>query len=184
MCCCGNGGGTDTKIRVSTESRPWRRKFSRHSCRDSNPWPFNHESGALNTELSPPRGVLCVFFLNSRVPPMLVWLLSRGSNTFVFALRSFLIRLPCTFQNFFTFTFLPGSSALLQTLLWQCEAGKKRALRLWRLISSEYHPSEQSHVVSALSLTRLKLPGTRYLFLSATLPLSALLNLPWKPFSF
>ena len=44
----------DTEIRVSTESRPWRRKLSRHSSRDSNPWPFNHESGALTTELSPP----------------------------------------------------------------------------------------------------------------------------------
>ena len=42
------------KIRVSTESRPWRRKFSRRSSRDSNPRPFNHESGALTTELSPP----------------------------------------------------------------------------------------------------------------------------------
>ena len=44
----------DTEIRVSTESRPWRRKFSRRSSRDSNPRPFNHESGALTTELSPP----------------------------------------------------------------------------------------------------------------------------------
>ena len=44
----------DTEIRVSTESRPWRRKFSRRSCRDSNPRPFNRESGALTTELSPP----------------------------------------------------------------------------------------------------------------------------------
>ena len=42
------------KIRVSTESRPWRRKFSRRSSRDSNPRPFHHESGALTTELSPP----------------------------------------------------------------------------------------------------------------------------------
>ena len=47
-------GGTDTEIRVSTESRPWRRKFSRRSSRDSNARPFNHESGALTTELSPP----------------------------------------------------------------------------------------------------------------------------------
>ena len=46
----------DTEIRVSTESRPWRRKFSRRSNRDSNPRPFNHESGALTTELSPPPG--------------------------------------------------------------------------------------------------------------------------------
>ena len=44
----------DTEIRVSTESRPWRRKFSRHSCRDSNPRPFSHESGSLTTEISPP----------------------------------------------------------------------------------------------------------------------------------
>ena len=44
---------TDTEIRVSTESRPWRRKFSHRSCRDSNPRPFHHESGALTTELSP-----------------------------------------------------------------------------------------------------------------------------------
>ena len=41
------------------------------------------------------------------------YLLSRGSNTncLCFALR-FLIRLPSTFQNFFIFTLLPGSSAL------------------------------------------------------------------------
>ena len=38
---------------ISTESRPRRRKFSRRSCRDSNPRPSNHESGALTTELSP-----------------------------------------------------------------------------------------------------------------------------------
>ena len=49
-----HGGGTDTEIRVSTESRPWRRKFSCRSSRDSNPRPFNHESGALTTELFPP----------------------------------------------------------------------------------------------------------------------------------
>ena len=40
------------EIRVSTESGPWRRKFSRCSCQDSNPGPFNHESDALTTELS------------------------------------------------------------------------------------------------------------------------------------
>ena len=42
----------DTKIRVTTESWPWRRKFSHRSCRDLNLWPFNHESSALTTELS------------------------------------------------------------------------------------------------------------------------------------
>ena len=29
------------------------KKFFRRSCRDSNPRPFDHESGALTTELSP-----------------------------------------------------------------------------------------------------------------------------------
>ena len=43
---------------------------------------------------------------------------------------------------------------------------------------SEYHSSEQSPVVSTLSLTRLQLSGTNSLFLSAILPLSALLNRP------
>ena len=47
-------GGTDTEIRVSTESWTWRTKFSRRSTSDSNPQTFNHESGALTTELSPP----------------------------------------------------------------------------------------------------------------------------------
>ena len=61
-CYCGNtGGGMDTEIRVSTESWPWRRKFSCHSSRDLNPPPFDHESGALTTELSPPQCVsVCV----------------------------------------------------------------------------------------------------------------------------
>ena len=48
MCYCGKTDGTDTKIRVSTESWPWWRTFS---CRDLNPQPFNHECGALTTEL-------------------------------------------------------------------------------------------------------------------------------------
>ena len=48
-----HGGGTDTEIRVSTESWPWRRKFSRRSCRDSNLRPSDHGSGALTTEITP-----------------------------------------------------------------------------------------------------------------------------------
>ena len=40
------------EIRVSTESWPRRRQFSYHFCRDWNPRPFDHESGALTTELS------------------------------------------------------------------------------------------------------------------------------------
>ena len=41
------------KMRVSTESWPWRRKFARCSCRDSNPGPSDHESAVLT--LSCPR---------------------------------------------------------------------------------------------------------------------------------
>ena len=65
------------------------------------------------------------------------FLVSRGSNTscLCFALTSFLIKPQSAFQNFFTFTLLPGSSALLQTP-----------------VCSEYHHSEQSPVVNALSL--------------------------------
>ena len=39
------GGGMDTKIRVCTESWPWRRKFFHHSGGDLNPRPFDHKSG-------------------------------------------------------------------------------------------------------------------------------------------
>ena len=46
-------GGMITAIWVSTESWLWRWKFSRLSCRDSNPRSFDHESVALTTELSP-----------------------------------------------------------------------------------------------------------------------------------
>ena len=51
-CCCYN-------MRVSTESWPRRRFFLCHSCRDSNPWPLTHESGALTAELS----VRCYFLI-------------------------------------------------------------------------------------------------------------------------
>ena len=34
----------DTKIRVSTESWPWRRKFAHSSCGDLNPGPTDHKS--------------------------------------------------------------------------------------------------------------------------------------------
>ena len=71
------------------------------------------------------------------------------------------IRPLSTFQNFFTFTLRPDSSARLQTS--EC---------------SEHHPSEESPVVSAVSLTRLYLSGTDFPFLSVILSLSVLLNLP------
>ena len=40
------------RIRVSTQSWPWGRKFSRHSCRDSISQPFDNESGPLTNKLS------------------------------------------------------------------------------------------------------------------------------------
>ena len=39
-------------IRVNTQSWPWRRKFSRQSCQDSNSRPFDHESSTLTNKLS------------------------------------------------------------------------------------------------------------------------------------
>ena len=44
------------------KSDPGEEKFSRRSSRDSNPRPFNHESGALTTELSPPPTPCLTFF--------------------------------------------------------------------------------------------------------------------------
>ena len=42
-------GWNGHRIRVSTQSKLWRRKFSR---RDSNSQPFDHESGAVTSKLS------------------------------------------------------------------------------------------------------------------------------------
>ena len=44
--------GMDTKIRVNTQSWPWRRKFSSCSCQDSSLQPFDQEASTLTTELS------------------------------------------------------------------------------------------------------------------------------------
>ena len=55
-CYCGNSltSGMDTEITVCTERWHWRRQVSHHGCcRDSNPRPFDHERGAVTTELSP-----------------------------------------------------------------------------------------------------------------------------------
>ena len=48
---------------------------------------------------------------------------------------------------------------------------------IWNQLPVSFHHSEQSPVVSALSLARLQLSGTSSLFLSAILLLSTLLNL-------
>ena len=45
-------GWNGHRIRVSTQSWLWGRKFSCRSCRDSNSQPFDHESGALTNKLS------------------------------------------------------------------------------------------------------------------------------------
>ena len=47
MCYCSKTGVERILKWVSTENWSWRRKFSHCSCRDSNPRPFDHESGAL-----------------------------------------------------------------------------------------------------------------------------------------
>ena len=53
MCYCGNmGRGTDTEIRVSTESYPGEENSPASLVQDSNPGAFDHESSALTTELS------------------------------------------------------------------------------------------------------------------------------------
>ena len=41
------------RMRISSESLPWRRKFSHRFCQDSIPRPLNHKSITLTTELSP-----------------------------------------------------------------------------------------------------------------------------------
>ena len=57
------------RIRVSTQSWLWRRRFSRRSCRDSNSQAFDHESGALANKLS-------------RLPVRLKYVNSRENDTF------------------------------------------------------------------------------------------------------
>ena len=52
---CGSAAGWNGYRNKSQHRKLTRRteNFSRSSCRDSIPWPFNHESGAQTTELSP-----------------------------------------------------------------------------------------------------------------------------------
>ena len=45
-------GWSGHRIKVSTQSWLWSRKFSNRSCWDSNSQPFTHESGALTNKLS------------------------------------------------------------------------------------------------------------------------------------
>ena len=51
-CYCDNTGVERQPKRVNTERSVNRRTFSRRCSTDSNPRPFNHEPGALTTELS------------------------------------------------------------------------------------------------------------------------------------
>ena len=49
-----HGGGTDTANKSQHRNLTVQKtKFSRRSCVDSNPGPFDHESGALTNQLSP-----------------------------------------------------------------------------------------------------------------------------------
>ena len=66
-------GWNGHRIRVSTQSYLWRRKFSRRSCRDSNSQPFDHECGALPgstgkiiEDNQKKVGFFCCFFLDMR----------------------------------------------------------------------------------------------------------------------
>ena len=58
-----NGYRNKSQHRKSTLEK----KFSSRSSRDSNPRPFNHESGALTTELSPPHNQ-CVQYSRAALP--------------------------------------------------------------------------------------------------------------------
>ena len=59
-------GWNGHRIRVSTQSELWRIKFSRRFCWDSNSKPFDHECGALTTELY---GALCPSLPTCKVFP-------------------------------------------------------------------------------------------------------------------
>ena len=79
MCYHGNTG-----VEQIPKYQPWRRKFSCHSSRDLNPRPFNHESGTLTTELSPPPIVTVLLYLE-RVG---VWGKGRGRDRGYFSIKT------------------------------------------------------------------------------------------------
>ena len=108
----------------------------------------------------PPTSLLCFTLFTG-----FMLLRESSTNCRCCALKS--PKVPPSSQTFFNVTPLLGSSVFLQTLEY------------W-----EYHSSAQSSVVRSLSLTRLQLPGPISLLLSVMIPLSVLLCLPWKPFSF
>ena len=51
-CYCGNTGWNGYRNKSQHRKSTLEKKILRRSCRDSNPRPFNHESGALTTEPS------------------------------------------------------------------------------------------------------------------------------------
>ena len=79
MCYHGNTG-----VEQIPNYRPWRRKFSHRSSRDLNPQLFNHESGALTTELSLPPIVIVLLYLE-RVG---VWGKGRGRDRGYFSIKT------------------------------------------------------------------------------------------------
>ena len=60
-------GWNGRRIKVSTQSRHWRRKFSRRSCRDSNSQPFDHESRALTNKLSQLHTGKIIIWINHQI---------------------------------------------------------------------------------------------------------------------
>ena len=65
-------GGTATEIRVSRDWWPWRSKFSRCSCRVSNPRLLDHEPGALTTEC-PSDMIVWLSFTRLGVHGVAIW---------------------------------------------------------------------------------------------------------------
>ena len=58
-----NGYRNRSQHRKLTMEKKRKKKSSRRSCRDSNPRPFNHESGAVITELSTTLPVLILYMI-------------------------------------------------------------------------------------------------------------------------
>ena len=77
-------GWNGHRIRGSTQSWLWRRKFSRCSCEDSNLQPFDHESSALPTSYPGSQGLVHV--LRTKWGPqategLVYWNWQRGSTS-------------------------------------------------------------------------------------------------------
>ena len=131
-CCCSNTGVEQIlKYKISTASWPWRRKCSHHSCRDSNPQPFDHKSGTLTTELSP----LHFFFF--RCYTEICWVLLDNTRMTKHAVAFQYVPPPPppshthTHQSFFTF-FLTPTCEILFSLVWWWQRFWNSCIYTWR----------------------------------------------------